>query len=114
MNMNSGLAIYLGFFVSYRRLTHEGGCLGVGAVSPRRVRAARVEGMAVPVGDLPPSMSRETDPPSFLVTFAGNGVSPERGSAALAGQTMVQQRAAPSAHLEAVSVSAWFGTHKVL
>jgi phosphate transport system ATP-binding protein len=78
--------------------------------------------MALPVGDLPPSFSQDPDATSFRIDPADKGIAIDYASARYgddaASRTAVQDAqvrvGGGSAQLDAVSVSAWFGTHKVL
>jgi phosphate transport system ATP-binding protein len=81
----------------------------------------RLEGMALPVGDLPPSFPQDPDATPFRTDPADKGIAVDYASARYgndaATQTAVQDapyRVGQSAQLDAVSVSAWFGSHKVL
>jgi len=78
--------------------------------------------MALPVGDLPPSVSGDADGTQIRTDPADGGIAVDYAPASYgddvlsrtAIQDMPVQRPATGAQLDAVAVSAWFGSHKVL
>jgi phosphate transport system ATP-binding protein len=83
--------------------------------------------MALPVGDLPPSVSGDADGTQFRTDpadggFADRSIAVDYASARYgddaASRTSIQdlpvQQAGQGAQLDALAVSAWFGSHKVL